>query len=91
MDCVGAGTGSNTEGILKKAKVYTNIKSAINRYDIIFASSARQRDINKRHISLKEFQNIIKRKNLNLGLMFGPEASGLSNRDLSYSNYKNFL
>ena len=49
--------------------------------------SARQRDINKKHLSLKEFQNIIKKKNLKIGLMFGPEASGLSNKDLSFSNY----
>ena len=35
-----------------------------------------------------EFQKIIiKKKNLNIGLMFGPEASGLSNKDLSFSNY----
>ena len=28
-----------------------------------------------------------KKKNSNFGLMFGPEASGLSNEDLSFSNY----
>ena len=49
--------------------------------------SARRRDINKKQISLDEFKKIIKRKNLNVGLMFGPEASGLSNKELSFSNY----
>ena len=49
--------------------------------------SARHRDINKKHITINEFKNIINRKNLNIGLMFGPEASGLSNNDLSFSNY----
>ena len=49
--------------------------------------SARRRDINKKHITVNEFKNIINKKNLNIGLMFGPEASGLSNNDLSFSNY----
>ena len=37
---------------------------------------------------MDNFLNIIKRiKQKKIGLMFGPEASGLSNLDLSYSNY----
>ena len=46
------------------------------------------KDINKRHISIKVVLNILKRKNnTKFGLMFGPEASGLSNKDLSLSNF----
>ena len=74
--------------IIKKAKVYKNTSDAIKEFDIIFSLSARQRDINKKHISIDQFSNIISSKNgINYGLMFGPEASGLSNYDLSYSNY----
>ena len=74
--------------IITKAKVFDNVEKAIEPFDIVIALSARRRDINKKHISLQNFQNIIKkRQNLNLGFMFGPEASGLSNQDLSYSNY----
>ena len=73
--------------IINKAKVFNNIENSIKSFNLVISLSARRRDINKKHISLKEFQKIIKRKNLNLGLMFGPEASGLSNKDLSYSNY----
>ena len=74
--------------IINKAKVFENVEKAIESFNLVIALSARRRDINKRHISLQNFQNIIKkRKNLNIGLMFGPEASGLSNKDLSYSNY----
>ena len=37
---------------------------------------------------MNDFIEIIKKKRgLNFGLMFGPEASGLSNKDLSFSNY----
>ena len=74
--------------IINKAKVFNNVEDAINTFNLVFSLSARRRDINKRHILLEDFQKIItKRRNLNIGLMFGPEASGLSNKDLSFSNY----
>ena len=74
--------------IIDKAKVFDNVEKAIKTFNLVIALSARRRDINKKHISLQTFQKIIrKRQNLNIGLMFGPEASGLSNQDLSFSNY----
>ena len=74
--------------IINKAKVFSNIEDAISSYNLIISLSARRRDINKKHISLEDFQKIItKNRDLNIGLMFGPEASGLSNKDLSFSNY----
>ncbi len=81
-------TSVGAKDILRKTKVYSNIKDAINKYDIIYASSARRRDINKKHLSFNEFiKSIKKNKKKNIGIMFGPEASGLSNDDISYSNY----
>ena len=74
--------------IISNAKVFDNTEDSINSFNLIVSLSARRRHINKKHISLEDFQKIIsKKKNLNIGLMFGPEASGLSNKDLSFSNY----
>ena len=74
--------------IIKKAKIYNNTLDAINDFSIVISLSARKRDINKKHISINQFLKIIKSKRkTNFGLMFGPEASGLSNDDLSLSNY----
>jgi tRNA/rRNA methyltransferase len=74
--------------IIKKAKIYDNIYEGVKEFDVIFALSARKRDINKNHISIENFIKMItEKKNLKYGFMFGPEASGLSNEDLSYSNY----
>jgi tRNA/rRNA methyltransferase len=74
--------------IINKAKVFEKTNKAISKFDIVVSLSARRRDINKKHISLNNFVELIKKKNnLNFGLMFGPEASGLSNEDLSFSNY----
>jgi len=74
--------------IIKKVKIYDTVLEAISNFDIVISLSARKRDINKKHISVVEFLKIIsQKKNKKIGLMFGPEASGLSNHDLSYSNY----
>ena len=60
--------------IINKAKVFNKTSLAVGTFDIV--------------ISLNDFIKIVKkRKKTNFGFMFGPEASGLSNEDLSYSNY----
>ncbi len=48
--------------IINKAKVFKKIENALNPFNLVISLSARRRDINKKHISLKEFQNIIKKK-----------------------------
>ena len=74
--------------IINKAKVYNTTDRAVGEFDIVISFSARRRDANKKNITIKDFHNILnKRKSSKIGLMFGPEASGLSNIDLSLSNY----
>ncbi len=74
--------------VINNARVFESVDKAISEFDIIVSLSARRRDINKKHISIKDFSNILKkRNNLKFGLMFGPEASGLSNKDISLSNF----
>ena len=74
--------------VIKKTKVFNRTADSVEEFDIIISLSARKRDINKKHITISDFEKILKtRKNKKFGLMFGPEASGLSNKDLSYSNY----
>ena len=74
--------------VIQKAKIYKNVSDAVKKFDLIFASTARKRDVNKKHISIINFVKLLsKHKNSNIGIMFGPEASGLSNHDLSLSNF----
>ena len=81
-------TSVGAYNIIKKAKIYDNTHDAVNNFNIVISFSARKRDINKKHISINQFLKIIKsKKNTKFGLMFGPEASSLSNDDLSLSNY----
>ncbi len=81
-------TAVGAYNIINKAKIFNTTDNAVSKFDIVISLSARRRDINKKHITIKDFSNIIRqRRNANIGLMFGPEASGLSNMDLSFSNY----
>ena len=81
-------TAVGAKDIFKNTKVYSNIKDAVNNYDVVYASSARTRDINKRHLSFNKFiESLKKNKKRKIGIVFGPEASGLSNDDIAYSNY----
>ena len=50
--------------IINKAKVFNDTNEAISNFDIVISLSARKRDVNKRHISLEEFRNLIKKKNV---------------------------
>ena len=81
-------TSVGASDIIKSAKIYKNVSDSVKKFDLVFATSARNRDINKKYLSITNFIKIILRnKNANIGLMFGPEASGLSNYDLSLSNF----
>ena len=81
-------TSVGAVNIIEKTKVFKNTEEVIEKFDIIFSFSARKRDINKSHINFKQFLNKLKKlRNKKIGLMFGPESSGLSNNDLSYSNF----
>ena len=74
--------------VVKKAKIYDNTYDAIGDFDVVISLSARKRDINKKHISDDQFLKMVRLKtNARFGFMFGPEASGLTNEDLSLSNF----
>ena len=72
--------------IINEAKVFNNVEDAINSYDFVVSLSARKRDINKNIFHLNNFKKLLKKKSSNR-INVWSEASGLSNKDLSYSNY----
>ena len=53
---------------------------------MIFASSSRIRSVNKKIISVSSLKTKI-RKRRKIGILFGPEASGLSNDEISCADY----
>ncbi len=78
-------TSVGAKDIIKKAKVFNNIEKSINSIDILVATSARFRNKNIKHISISELNKIDYSKKI--GFLFGSEASGLSNNEVSYADY----
>ena len=79
-------TSVGAKDILKSAKIYDSVEKSIGDLDIIFASSSRIRKVNKRVISVSNLKRKIK-KGRKIGILFGPEASGLTNDEISCANY----
>ena len=78
-------TSVGAKNIINQSKVYENIERAIKDSDIVIATSARFRNKNIKHINLDDLKKIDFKKKV--GFLFGSEASGLSNEEVSYANY----
>ena len=78
-------TAVGAKEIISKAKNYTNLKYALNNIDYLISTTSRYRNKNIKHIELKDLKKIDLTKKI--AFLFGAEASGLSNKDISYSNY----
>ena len=75
---------AKADEILKNAKVFNNLEDAINDLHYIFATSNRKRDLNTDVVNLKKGARIINNyKNFKVGILFGPERSGLTNEAIS--------
>ena len=79
-------TSVGAKDILKSAKIYDTVEKSIGDLDIIFASSSRIRKVNKRIIPVSKLKKKIK-KGRKIGILFGPEASGLTNDEISSADY----
>jgi len=77
-------TSVGAKNIINESKVYTNLESALENIDYVIATSSRFRNKNLRHIKLSDLNKI--NFNKKIGFLFGSEASGLSNSEISYAN-----
>ena len=80
---VATSVGANE--IIKKSKVYKSLEPAMKNIDILISTTSRFRNKNIKHIKLNELNKIDFSKKV--AFLFGPEASGLSNNEISFSNY----
>ena len=79
-------TAVGAKNILQSASIYKSIESSVGDLDMVFASTSRIRKINKKIISITELTKKIK-KNKKIGIIFGSEASGLSNDEVNCADY----
>tara|TARA_Y100000992_G_scaffold273383_1_gene215568 strand:+ start:55 stop:780 length:726 start_codon:yes stop_codon:yes gene_type:complete len=78
-------TSVGAKNIINRSKNFENLELAIKDIDILVATSARFRNKNIKHIQLEDLKDIDYKKKV--AFLFGSEASGLSNNEISYANY----
>ena len=78
-------TSVGAKNIIIKSKNFDNLEQALKNIDIVIATSARFRNKNIKHIQLEDLKKIDYKKKV--AFLFGSEASGLSNNEISYANY----
>ena len=79
-------TSVGAKDVLRSTRIFNSVEKSIGDLDLIFASTSRIRKVNKKIISIfdlkKKIKNIKK-----IGILFGPEASGLTNDEISFADY----
>ena len=78
-------TSVGARDVIINCKVQSTLESAVKNTDYVIATSARFRNKNMKHIKLDDLINIDFNKKI--AFLFGSEASGLSNNEISYANY----
>ena len=78
-------TSVGAKNIINKAKNFVNFEESLKNIDIVVATSSRFRNKNVKHIQLEDLKKINYKKKV--AFLFGSEASGLSNNEISYANY----
>ena len=77
-------TSVGAKNIINKAKIYKTLEPSLKKIDCVIATSARFRNKNIKHIQLEDLKKIDFKKKV--AFLFGSEASGLSNNEISYAN-----
>ena len=78
-------TSVGAKDIINSSEVYKNFEDSIKDVHCVIATSSRMRKKNYKYLSMSELKKINFKKKV--AIVFGPEASGLTNNELSYANY----
>ena len=78
-------TSVGAKDLITNAKVHETLETAVKKVDYVIATSARFRNKNIKHLNLEDLKKIDFSKKV--AFLFGSEASGLSNHEISYANY----
>ena len=78
-------TSVGAKNIINKAKNFESLEKSLKNVDIVIATSARFRNKIIKHIQLEDLKKINYKKKV--AFLFGSEASGLTNNEISYANY----
>ena len=77
-------TSVGAKEIIKNSKLYNKFEESLSNFDYLIATTSRFRNKNINHINLNDLKKLDFNKKI--GFIFGSEASGLSNHEISYVN-----
>jgi|TARA_B100001741_G_scaffold97596_1_gene79918 tRNA/rRNA methyltransferase len=78
-------TSVGANDLIKNTKTYKTLEEAIQNSDYVVSTTARFRNKNLKHITINDLNKIDFKKKI--AFVFGSEASGLSNKEISFSNF----
>ncbi len=78
-------TSVGAKDIINSSKIYSSFEDSIKEVHCVIATSSRIRKKHYNYLSISELKKIDFKKKV--AFVFGPEASGLTNDELSYANY----
>tara|TARA_B100000315_G_scaffold233025_1_gene245835 strand:+ start:4486 stop:5271 length:786 start_codon:yes stop_codon:yes gene_type:complete len=80
-------TASGADMVLKNAKIYETTEAAIGDLNLVYAATARDRDITKEVVTPAQAATEFRRSGSTIcGILFGGEAMGLNNDDIALTN-----
>ena len=78
---------SGADLVIEKARLFNNTSEAIGNLSLVFAATKRERDMTKNAVTLeKAAKEITDVGEIGCGVLFGGEANGLTNDDVSLAN-----
>ena len=78
-------TSTHAQDVIQNAKIFHSLTEAISDLNILYATSAQPRDMNKPVISSRTIASKLLAE-AQVGIMFGRESSGLSNEEISFAD-----
>ena len=78
-------TSVGARNVINSSKVFDNFEDSIKDINCVIATSSRLRKKNYKYLSISDLNKID--FNRRVGIVLGPEASGLANNEMSYANY----
>ena len=80
-------SAKHAKSIIKNVKTFTNLEEATSKFNLVIATTNRQRFLTKKtYNNFEIFKKKIKNFK-NIAILFGPENSGLSNQDIRLANF----
>ena len=78
---------AGADSVIKNIKKFSVFEDSVKDLNILIATTNRLRSVKKKQITFQKLNKIISNSKNKVGIIFGPEKSGLENEHLSICDY----